>query len=184
MLPPYFVTALEMSAQDHMRMSAAVQPFVDTAISKTVNVPEDYPFADFKDLYLEAWKSGLKGLTTYRPNAVRRVGAGGAAMRVAPQDFDVTDPDRRIRLEKAPAAAAGEPALAGPPGAGQRQSVLDLRGAPSARRFRGVHRPHRERPDVSVRSLGQRRRAAARPGRDRQDAVDGHARRRPAVAAT
>ena len=70
MLPPYFVTALEMSALDHMRMSAAVQPFVDTAISKTVNVAADYPFAEFKDLYLEAWRSGLKGLTTYRPNAV------------------------------------------------------------------------------------------------------------------
>jgi ribonucleoside-diphosphate reductase alpha chain len=43
-----------MSALDHMRMSAAVQPFVDTAISETVNVAADYPFADFKDLYLEA----------------------------------------------------------------------------------------------------------------------------------
>jgi ribonucleoside-diphosphate reductase alpha chain len=101
MLPSYFVTALEMSALDHMRMSAAVQPFVDTAISKTVNVAVDYDFADFKGLYLEAWKSGLKGLTTYRPNAV--VGSVlEAQQQVAPQDFDVTDPDRRIRLEKAP----------------------------------------------------------------------------------
>ena len=102
MLPPYFVTALEMSALDHMRMSAAVQPFVDTAISKTVNVPADYPFADFKDLYIEAWKSGLKGLTTYRPNGVVGSVLEVAAQTVAPQDFDVTDPDRRIRLEKAP----------------------------------------------------------------------------------
>ena len=69
-LPPYFVTALEISAARHMRMVAAVAPFMDTAISKTVNVPEDYPYADFKDLYLEAWKSGLKGITTYRPNKV------------------------------------------------------------------------------------------------------------------
>jgi ribonucleoside-diphosphate reductase alpha chain len=69
-LPAQFVTALEMSALDHMRMLQAVQPYVDTSISKTVNVPADYPFADFKDLYLEAWKAGLKGLATYRPNAV------------------------------------------------------------------------------------------------------------------
>jgi ribonucleoside-diphosphate reductase alpha chain len=99
-LPPYFVTALEMSALDHMRMSAAVQPFIDTAISKTVNVPEDYPFAEFENLYLEAWKSGLKGLTTYRPNRI--VGSVlEVSPQVAPADF-VTDPDRRIRLDKAP----------------------------------------------------------------------------------
>jgi ribonucleoside-diphosphate reductase alpha chain len=102
MLPPYFVTALEMSALDHMRMSAAVQPFVDTAISKTVNVPADYAFADFKGLYFEAWKSGLKGLTTYRPNAVVGSVLESPQPTIAPQDFDVTDPDRRIRLEKAP----------------------------------------------------------------------------------
>ena len=102
MLPPYFVTALEMSALDHMRMSAAVQPFVDTAISKTVNVPADSPFADFKDLYLEAWKSGLKGLTTYRPNSVVGSVLQVSSQAVAPQDFDVADPDRRIRLDRAP----------------------------------------------------------------------------------
>ena len=102
MLPSYFVTALEMSALDHMRMSAAVQPFIDTAISKTVNVPVDYPFAEFKDLYLEAWKSGLKGLTTYRPNTVVGSVLEVQAQAAAPLDFDVTDPDRRIRLEKAP----------------------------------------------------------------------------------
>ena len=101
MLPPYFVTALEMSALDHMRMSAAVQPFVDTAISKTVNVPADYPFAQFEDLYLEAWRSGLKGLTTYRPNVVVGSVLELSLQAVAPQDF-VADPDRRIRLDKAP----------------------------------------------------------------------------------
>jgi len=100
-LPAYFVTALEMSALDHMRMSAAVQPFVDTAISKTVNVPEDYPFAEFESLYLEAWRSGLKGLTTYRPNAVVGAVLELSPQSVAPADF-VTDPDRRIRLDKAP----------------------------------------------------------------------------------
>ncbi|MDO8960219.1 MAG: adenosylcobalamin-dependent ribonucleoside-diphosphate reductase [Rhodocyclaceae bacterium] len=69
-LPDYFVTALEISAQAHKDMVAAVAPFIDTAISKTVNVPEDYPYAEFEDLYLTAWKAGLKGLATYRPNKV------------------------------------------------------------------------------------------------------------------
>ena len=49
-LPPHFITALEISALDHMRMVAAIAPFVDSAISKTVNVPEDYPYKDFEDL--------------------------------------------------------------------------------------------------------------------------------------
>src|SRR5213075_882694 len=47
-LPDYFVTALEISAQAHQAMVAAVAPFIDTSISKTVNVPEDYPYADFE----------------------------------------------------------------------------------------------------------------------------------------
>ena len=68
-LPPQFVTALQMAARDHLGMMQAVQPFIDTAISKTVNVPSDYPYANFKDLYRDAWRAGLKGLATYRPNA-------------------------------------------------------------------------------------------------------------------
>jgi ribonucleoside-diphosphate reductase alpha chain len=69
-LPESFVTALEMSAEAHEAMVAAVAPYIDTSISKTVNVPEDYPYEDFQDLYLQAWRSGLKGLATYRPNNV------------------------------------------------------------------------------------------------------------------
>jgi ribonucleoside-diphosphate reductase alpha chain len=69
-LPPYFVSALEMPAAGHLAMMEAVQPFVDTAISKTVNVPADYPYGDFQGLYLEAWRAGLKGLATYRPNDI------------------------------------------------------------------------------------------------------------------
>jgi ribonucleoside-diphosphate reductase alpha chain len=103
-LPPSFVTAMEISALDHMRMVAAVAPFVDSAISKTVNVPEDYPYEEFKDLYLEAWKAGLKGITTYRPNKVL-----GAVLSLAPQaeqphDLDMSA-DRRLRLEAAPQPA-------------------------------------------------------------------------------
>ena len=69
-LPPWFVSALDMAADDHIAMMAAVQPYVDTAISKTINVPADYPYADFKGLYQQAWHARLKGLATYRPNAI------------------------------------------------------------------------------------------------------------------
>jgi len=107
-LPPTFVSALDISAIDHMKMVAAVAPYIDTSISKTVNVPADYPYEDFKDLYTEAWKAGLKGLATYRPNSVL-----GSVLSVTPekkeeqpQDF-VFDQDRRIELEAAP-----QPALA------------------------------------------------------------------------
>ena len=104
-LPPQFVTALEISALDHMRMVAAVAPFVDSAISKTVNVPEDYPFDQFGDLYLEAWKSGLKGITTYRPNSVLGSVLSVTALEEAPNDLDTSEADRRIRLEAAPTPA-------------------------------------------------------------------------------
>ncbi|WP_164963832.1 adenosylcobalamin-dependent ribonucleoside-diphosphate reductase [Rubrivivax sp. JA1026] len=93
-LPQQFVTALEMSANDHMRMLEAVQPFLDTSISKTVNVPADYPYEDFQNLYLDAWKAGLKGLATYRPNSVLgsvlSVGtpAAAPATPAAPRDED------------------------------------------------------------------------------------------------
>lgn len=69
-LPDYFVSALDMSAANHIAMMEAVQPFVDTAISKTVNVPADYPYDDFKNLYQQAWGAKLKGLATYRPNTI------------------------------------------------------------------------------------------------------------------
>jgi len=102
-LPPAFVTALEISAIDHMNMVAAVAPFIDTAISKTVNVPADYPYEDFKELYTEAWKAGLKGLATYRPNSVLGsvLSVTPAKKEEQPQDL-LFDQDRRIMLEAAP----------------------------------------------------------------------------------
>ncbi|MRD47448.1 adenosylcobalamin-dependent ribonucleoside-diphosphate reductase [Caenimonas koreensis DSM 17982] len=69
-LPRAFVSALEMDAAAHIAMMKTVQPFVDTAISKTVNVPADCPFDDFKDMYAQAWRAQLKGLATYRPNSI------------------------------------------------------------------------------------------------------------------
>lgn len=67
-LPDCFVSALELSASEHVAMLRCVQPFIDTSISKTVNIPGDYPFEDFKNLYMECWEAGLKGCATYRPN--------------------------------------------------------------------------------------------------------------------
>ena len=69
--PESFVSALQISADDHELMVAAVAPFVDSSISKTVNVPASYPYEDFVDLYIKAWRMGLKGISTYKPNPVR-----------------------------------------------------------------------------------------------------------------
>jgi ribonucleoside-diphosphate reductase alpha chain len=98
-LPPYFVTALEMSAKAHQQMVATVAPYIDTSISKTVNVPEDYPYAEFQDLYFEAWKSGLKGLATYRPNKV----LGSVLSVQKTEDFVQDDVNRRIQVKSVPA---------------------------------------------------------------------------------
>jgi len=105
-LPPAFVSALELSATAHAAMVAAVAPYVDTAISKTVNVPEDYPYADFQDLYLTAWRAGLKGLATYRPNKVL-----GSVLSVEPPTTAQPAPlraaddgaNQRLKLERLPA---------------------------------------------------------------------------------
>ena len=116
-LPEYFVNALEMTAHEHVAMMQAVQPYVDTSISKTVNIPEDYPFEDFKDLYRQAWQAGLKGLATYRPNSI--LGAvleatpakkeEPAAQASTPAPAAVYDPLRTV-IEKRP--AGGLPAVA------------------------------------------------------------------------
>jgi ribonucleoside-diphosphate reductase alpha chain len=98
-----FVTALEMSASAHQEMVAAVAPCIDTAISKTVNVPADYPYADFQDLYLRAWKSGLKGLATYRPNAVLGSVLSVAPSTPQPQALVANDANRRMALDRLPA---------------------------------------------------------------------------------
>ncbi|HEV8312622.1 MAG TPA: adenosylcobalamin-dependent ribonucleoside-diphosphate reductase, partial [Burkholderiaceae bacterium] len=95
-----FVTALQISASAHEAMVAAVAPFIDTSISKTVNVPADYPYADFQDLYLQAWKSGLKGLATYRPNAV--LGAVLSVGTTVPQPLQPSDENRRLALAHPP----------------------------------------------------------------------------------
>ena len=69
-LPDAFVTAAELTPSEHLVMQAALQSEVDSAVSKTINCPADIPFEAFERVYLEAYDRGLKGCTTYRPNAV------------------------------------------------------------------------------------------------------------------
>lgn len=144
-LPTCFVTALEMHASDHMRMLEAVQPFIDTSISKTVNVREDYPYEDFKGLYVAAWKAGLKGLATHRPNDVlgsvlRNVPAGRSAKPTQAGGPEQEDPDRRVRLDAVPdiASALAYPSRPVFPGGNMAWSfMMDVPGVIDAGLFVG-----------------------------------------------
>lgn len=80
-LPPAFVSTAELEPHAHLDMQAALQPYVDSSISKTINVPADLPFERFEDVYRDAFERGLKGCTTYRPNAIT-----GAVLEAAAQD--------------------------------------------------------------------------------------------------
>ncbi len=67
-LPDYFISADDVTPTQHVDVQAAAQKWIDSSISKTANVPSDYPFEDFKDIYLYAYEKGLKGCTTFRFN--------------------------------------------------------------------------------------------------------------------
>ena len=98
-LPGYFVTAQDLTPTEHVRMQAAVQRHVDSAISKTVNVPQDISFEAFQAVYLEAYRSGCKGCTTYRPNAI----TGSVLEATATEPAASTSPtpgDLLVRSEK------------------------------------------------------------------------------------
>jgi ribonucleoside-diphosphate reductase alpha chain len=104
-LPGYFASAQTLTPSDHLRMQAAVQPFVDSSISKTINCPVDLSFDDFKRVYDLAYEWGCKGCTTYRPNDVT-----GAVLSVpdeaAAHPTLALEPlalDRRVKLDKLPA---------------------------------------------------------------------------------
>lgn len=105
-LPDYFVSALSMPASDHLAMMESVQPYVDTAISKTVNVPAEFPYESFKGLYLQAWAAGLKGLATYRPNAIL-----GSVLEATPTPAAASEPGQaavdpmRAMIESRPTGA-------------------------------------------------------------------------------
>ena len=119
-LPANWVRAQDIDAIDHLAMVEAVAPYIDTAISKTINVAEDYPYEAFQDIYQEAWRRGLKGVTTFRPSGhIESVlhsratsegdtSEGGTSEEKTsssdtfPSDLDTTDPDRRLRLQTVP----------------------------------------------------------------------------------
>ncbi len=69
-LPDYFVNAQTLAPAEHVKMQAAAQKWIDSSISKTINCPEDIGFEAFKDVYMQAYETGCKGCTTYRPNDV------------------------------------------------------------------------------------------------------------------
>ncbi len=94
-LPDYFVNAQTLKPLEHVKMQAAAQKWVDSSISKTINCPEDISFQDFKDVYMEAWDSGCKGCTTYRPNDIT-----GSVL-------SVSEPSKAPEAKSAPAEAEG-----------------------------------------------------------------------------
>ena len=91
-LPDYFAAADDISPMQHVDMQAAAQKWVDSSISKTANVPTDYPYEDFKDIYFHAYKKGLKGCTTFRFNPA-------AFQGVLVKDADLANTTYRFELE-------------------------------------------------------------------------------------
>ncbi len=96
-----FVTTEALTPSEHVAMQAALQPYVDSAISKTINCPEDISFESFRGIYAEAYDLGLKGCTTYRPNAV----TGAVLSREVPQSSEVSKGEA-LALQKATAIKA------------------------------------------------------------------------------
>jgi len=87
-LPDYFVNAQTLPPADHVKMQAAAQKWIDSSISKTINCPEDISFDAFKDVYMQAWDTGCKGCTTYRPNDVT-----GSVLSVSSEKTDKAPAD-------------------------------------------------------------------------------------------
>jgi ribonucleoside-diphosphate reductase alpha chain len=69
-LPPAWIDTAELLPLQHLQMQAAVQPFIDNAISKTINLPESFPYAELNEVYSQAYALGLKGCTIFRPNEI------------------------------------------------------------------------------------------------------------------
>jgi ribonucleoside-diphosphate reductase alpha chain len=92
-LPDYFIAADNVTPKQHVDIQAAAQKWVDSSISKTANVPTDYPFEDFKDIYLYAYKQGLKGCTTFRfnPEAFQGVLVKGKDLENTVYEFTLED---------------------------------------------------------------------------------------------
>jgi ribonucleoside-diphosphate reductase alpha chain len=107
-LPDYFVDAQTLSPEDHVVMQAAVQRYIDSSISKTINMPADIPFDRFKDVYTQAYALGCKGCTTYRPNEV--TGAVLEARPEMPAEPPRQTPPRQTELPLPAPAASRRPA--------------------------------------------------------------------------
>src|SRR6202000_167681 len=109
-LPDYFVNAQELSPDDHLAVQAAAQKYIDSSISKTINVPADISFDAFKDVYLKAYESGCKGCTTYRPSAARvsvlEVTPASVAAPVLTQ-VENTEPELPLAVPLRPRAEGG-----------------------------------------------------------------------------
>jgi len=92
-LPEYFISADNVTPKQHVDIQAAAQKWVDSSISKTANVPTDYPYEDFKDIYLYAYKQGLKGCTTFRfnPEAFQGVLVKGKDLENTVYEFTLED---------------------------------------------------------------------------------------------
>ena len=84
--PDFFVSAQNLTPADHVKMQAAAQKWVDSSISKTINCPEDISFDDFKEVYIQAYDTGCKGCTTYRPNEVT-----GSVLSAASEETSASD---------------------------------------------------------------------------------------------
>jgi ribonucleoside-diphosphate reductase alpha chain len=91
-LPDYFISADDISPKEHVDVQAAAQKWVDSSISKTANVPTDYPYEDFKDIYTYAYSQGLKGCTTFRFNPA-------AFQGVLVKEADLENTTYRFELE-------------------------------------------------------------------------------------
>ena len=91
-LPDYFIAADDVSPMQHVDVQAAAQKWIDSSISKTANVPTDYPFEQFKDIYRYAWRKGLKGCTTFRFNPE-------AFQGVLVKEQDLANTTYRFKLE-------------------------------------------------------------------------------------
>jgi ribonucleoside-diphosphate reductase alpha chain len=102
-LPDYFVNAQTLAPEDHVRMQAAAQKWIDSSISKTINVPEDINFEAFKDVYMSAWDQGCKGCTTYRPNDVT-----GSVLSVSEDEIEDAQPELLAIGEGAPQRPHGD----------------------------------------------------------------------------
>ncbi|MGB0920862.1 MAG: adenosylcobalamin-dependent ribonucleoside-diphosphate reductase [Alphaproteobacteria bacterium] len=95
-LPDYFVSAQTIAPSDHVKMQAAVQEFVDSSISKTINCPEDISFEAFEQVYMQAYEMGCKGCTTYRPNDVT-----GSVLSVEDEPKETAEPELALNAPEA-----------------------------------------------------------------------------------